>query len=106
MLSVRCLISRRTLTCSFTPARVLTPRAVAPCTSAARTRTDDSARNGRSMAEQESDSRDLAARQGLTVVAVFREREGTGASVRSRKPRPAWDLPLCLLWTMAGCSGL
>ncbi|MEU9740933.1 recombinase family protein [Micromonospora chersina] len=48
------------------------------------------ARNGRSLAEQEAEERDLAARLGLVVVAVFIEREGTGASRYSLKARPEW----------------
>lgn len=44
----------------------------------------------RSLVEQESECRALAARLGLDVVEVYREREGTGASTRSRKARPEW----------------
>lgn len=47
-------------------------------------------RNGRSLAEQEVECRDLAARLGLGVVEIYSEREGTGASARSRKARPEW----------------
>lgn len=48
------------------------------------------ARNGRSLAEQETELRDLASRLGLTVVEVYVEREGTGASRYSLKARPRW----------------
>ena len=58
---------------------------------------EGSHRNGRSMTEQEKECRDLAFREGLTVVEVFREREGTGASTRSRKARPAWEAALAAL---------
>jgi hypothetical protein len=53
-----------------------------------------SGRDNRSMAEQEEEIRELAARRGLVVVRVFAEREGTGASKKSRKKRPAWDAAL------------
>jgi DNA invertase Pin-like site-specific DNA recombinase len=49
-----------------------------------------SERSGRSLAQQEAEARDLAHRLGLEVVAVYAEREGTGASARSRKARPQW----------------
>ncbi|GAB3853749.1 hypothetical protein GCM10029963_45530 [Micromonospora andamanensis] len=52
------------------------------------------ARNGRSLAEQETELRDLAARLGLIVVYVFIEREGTGASRFSLKARPEWKKAL------------
>jgi DNA invertase Pin-like site-specific DNA recombinase len=51
----------------------------------------DTHRLGRSMREQEADCRALAARVGLTVVRVYAEREGTGASRYSRKARPVWE---------------
>ncbi|PWU44488.1 hypothetical protein DLJ46_25710 [Micromonospora globispora] len=51
---------------------------------------DGDARNGRSLAEQESELRDLAARLGLFVTEVYVEREGTGASRYSLKARPQW----------------
>ncbi|WP_346537387.1 recombinase family protein [Micromonospora sp. DPT] len=51
---------------------------------------DGDARNGRSLAEQEAEERDLAARLGLHVVEVYVEREGTGASRYSTKARPEW----------------
>ncbi|GAA2843745.1 hypothetical protein Acy02nite_68240 [Actinoplanes cyaneus] len=47
-------------------------------------------RNGRSLAEQEKDERDLAARLGLFVVWVYTEKEGTSASRFSNKDRPEW----------------
>ncbi|MGW4502411.1 recombinase family protein [Micromonospora sp. NPDC004336] len=47
-------------------------------------------RNGRSLAEQEVELRDLAARLGLVVVADYVEREGTGASRYSLNARPEW----------------
>jgi DNA invertase Pin-like site-specific DNA recombinase len=56
-------------------------------------------RSGRSLAEQEADCRDLAARLGLDVVEVFSEREGTGASRHSRKARPQWEAALAALDT-------
>ncbi|GII22169.1 recombinase family protein [Planosporangium mesophilum] len=52
------------------------------------------ARNGRSLAEQETELRDLAARLGLVVVADYVEREGTGASRYSLKARPEWQRTL------------
>ncbi|MFE9956173.1 recombinase family protein [Micromonospora sp. NPDC005299] len=55
---------------------------------------DGDARNGRSLAEQESELRDLAARLGLVVVADYVEREGTGASRFSIKARPQWQKAL------------
>ncbi|WP_329105465.1 recombinase family protein [Micromonospora sp. NBC_01699] len=51
-------------------------------------------RNGRSLKEQESELRDLCARLGLVVVAVYVEREGTGASRHSHKARPEWEKAL------------
>ncbi len=48
----------------------------------------------RTLAEQENEARLLAAREGLEVVAVYREREGTGASARSGKARPQWEAAL------------
>lgn len=48
----------------------------------------------RSLAEQEAECRTLAVSRGLDVVEVYREREGTGASARSRQPRPEWDRAL------------
>jgi site-specific DNA recombinase len=44
----------------------------------------------RSLVEQETECRALAARVDLDVVDVYREREVTGASTRSRKARPEW----------------
>ncbi|MEV6366220.1 recombinase family protein [Micromonospora musae] len=55
---------------------------------------DGDARNGRSLAEQETELRDLAARLGLAVVEVYVEREGTGASRYSLKARPKWTKAL------------
>ncbi|MCW3813706.1 recombinase family protein [Micromonospora sp. DR5-3] len=52
------------------------------------------ARNGRSLAEQEAELRELAARLGLVVLYVFVEREGTGASRFSMKARPEWTKAL------------
>lgn len=46
--------------------------------------------SNRSLYEQEAECRALAERVGLNVVEVYREREGTGASARSRKARPEW----------------
>lgn len=59
-------------------------------------RRSSAAGNGsnQSLAEQEAETRGLAARLGLDVVHVYAEREGTGASTRSRKRRPAWDAAL------------
>lgn len=51
---------------------------------------EGSARNGRSLAEQETELRALAARLGLLVVEFYVEREGTGASRYSLKARPVW----------------
>lgn len=45
------------------------------------------------IARQEQDCRALADRLGLTVVAVYSEND-TGASTRSRKPRPKYDAML------------
>lgn len=57
-----------------------------------------SARNdigmNRSVAEQELEARAFAEELGKRVVRVYVEREGVGASVRSRAPRPAWDAAL------------
>lgn len=55
---------------------------------------EQSARTGRSLDEQEAECRALAAREGLEVVHVFAEREGTGASRRSLKARPQWEAAL------------
>ncbi|WP_433530750.1 recombinase family protein [Micromonospora sp. CA-263727] len=52
------------------------------------------ARNGRSLAEQEAELRELASRLGLVVLYVFVEREGTGASRFSLKARPEWNKAL------------
>lgn len=52
---------------------------------------EGSERNGRSLSQQEDECRALALRAGLHVVQVYSEREGTGASPRSRKQRPAWE---------------
>ena len=46
--------------------------------------------SNRSLMEQETEARALAERQGLKIVDVYREREGTGASARSGKARPQW----------------
>ncbi|QJW38101.1 recombinase family protein [Cellulosimicrobium protaetiae] len=51
----------------------------------------------RTLDEQESEARALAEREGLEVVRVFREREGTGASARSGKARPQWEAALAEL---------
>lgn len=51
----------------------------------------------RSLREQEEECRSLAARLGLEVVEVFEEREGTGASARSRRRRPQWERALAEL---------
>lgn len=56
-------------------------------------------REGRSLGEQEAEARALAERHGLSVVEVYAEREGTGASARSRKARPEWDRALADLET-------
>jgi DNA invertase Pin-like site-specific DNA recombinase len=48
----------------------------------------------RSIAEQEGEGRAWSADEGLTVVKVFTEEEGTGASRHSRKKRPEWDTAL------------
>ncbi|QCU77254.1 recombinase family protein [Citricoccus sp. SGAir0253] len=48
----------------------------------------------RSLMEQEADCRALAERFGLDVVRLYSEREGTGASNRSRKARPQWEAAL------------
>lgn len=48
----------------------------------------------RSLREQETECRALAARLGLNVVEIYEEREGTGASTRSRKRRPQWERAL------------
>ncbi|MEV4540268.1 recombinase family protein [Micromonospora echinaurantiaca] len=56
--------------------------------------TEGDARNGRSLAEQETELRDLAARLGVAVVEVYVEREGTGASRYSLKARPKWKRAL------------
>ncbi|QDB79532.1 recombinase family protein [Georgenia wutianyii] len=48
----------------------------------------------RSLREQETECRALAARLGLDVVEVYEEQEGTGASMRSRKRRPKWEQAL------------
>lgn len=45
----------------------------------------------RSLAEQEGEGRAWAGDEGLSVVKVFAEEEGTGASRHSRKKRPEWD---------------
>ena len=55
---------------------------------------EDSPHHNRSLSEQEDECRDLAARAGLAVVRIYPEREGTGASRRSRKARPQWDQAL------------
>ncbi|WP_159619869.1 recombinase family protein [Arthrobacter zhaoguopingii] len=47
-----------------------------------------------SLQEQETDCRRLAASLGLSVVEVYLEREGTGASRRSAKARPEWKRAL------------
>jgi DNA invertase Pin-like site-specific DNA recombinase len=52
---------------------------------------------GRSLAEQETETRAMADRLGLTVVEVFKEREGVGASRRSGKRRPEWERALAAL---------
>lgn len=57
------------------------------------------AREGRSLREQEDDCRALARRTGLEVVEVYAEREGTGASRHSRKPRLVWEKALADLDT-------
>jgi DNA invertase Pin-like site-specific DNA recombinase len=51
----------------------------------------------RSIAEQEGEGRAWAADERLTVVKVFTEEEGTGASRHSRKKRPEWDTALAEL---------
>src|SRR5690606_2052135 len=51
----------------------------------------------RSLREQEAECRALADRLGLEVVDVYEEREGTGASARSRKRRPEWERALAAL---------
>lgn len=51
----------------------------------------------RSLMEQEAECRDLAERYGLDVVRLYSEREGTGASSRSRKARPQWEAALAAL---------
>jgi DNA invertase Pin-like site-specific DNA recombinase len=50
--------------------------------------------SNRSLAEQEAEVRALATREGLTIVHVYAEKEGTGASRFSRKRRPQWDAAL------------
>lgn len=50
--------------------------------------------SNRSLSEQEAECRRFAADRGLAVVEVYREREGTGASARSRKARPEWTRAL------------
>lgn len=55
---------------------------------------EGSERNGRSLSEQEAECRELAVRTGLDVVRIYSEREGTGASARSRKRRPMWEAAL------------
>ncbi|MFC8598387.1 recombinase family protein [Isoptericola sp. NPDC057191] len=51
----------------------------------------------RTLDEQEREARALAEREGLDVVEVYREREGTGASARSGKRRPQWEAALAEL---------
>ena len=51
----------------------------------------------RSIAEQDSEGRGWADGEGLSVVKVFMEEEGTGASRHSRKKRPEWDNALAEL---------
>jgi DNA invertase Pin-like site-specific DNA recombinase len=51
----------------------------------------------RSIAEQEGEGRAWADCEGLSVVKVFTEEEGTGASRHSRKARPEWDKALAEL---------
>ncbi|WP_446666925.1 recombinase family protein [Flexivirga sp. B27] len=55
---------------------------------------EGSDKRGRSQKQQEADCRDLAKRLGLDVVEVYQEKEGTGASDHSRKPRPVWKKAL------------
>ena len=60
-------------------------------------RSGSAAGTNQTLQEQESEARALAAREGLAVVEVYREREGTGASARSGKHRPQWEAALVAL---------
>lgn len=60
-------------------------------------RSSAAAGTNQKLKEQEAEARALAERKGLHVVAVFAEREGTGASARSRKKRPQWEAALAAL---------
>jgi len=56
---------------------------------------EDQRRGGKSLAQQEKECRALAKREGLTVVEVYAEREGTGASRYSKaKTRPEYERAL------------
>ncbi|MFC7877312.1 recombinase family protein [Isoptericola sp. NPDC057391] len=60
-------------------------------------RSSGKAGTNRTLDEQEREARALAEREGLDVVEVYREREGTGASARSGKRRPRWEAALAAL---------
>ncbi|WP_353707239.1 recombinase family protein [Cellulosimicrobium sp. ES-005] len=60
-------------------------------------RSSGRAGTNKTLSEQEQEARKFAASQGLEVVEVYREREGTGASARSGKARPQWEAALAAL---------